>query len=122
MQPEGVVLNYSIDHDAANAAVDNHPRTLYLYESTAYVSAFSKKPVYWEDEVNLDITGYDWRARREKVIEFLEIRDQSLAKKFLKENNISYIYLLEGQEAILSVELGIEKIFENGEVDIYGLK
>ena len=101
-------------------AVANPPRPLYLYESTAYVSAFSGQPVYLEDEVNLDITGYDWGARREKVEEFLEARDQGLAKKFLKDNNISYIYWIKDQRAALSEsELEIEKIFENKEVDIF---
>lgn len=119
-QPRGVVLTYPFDKDAADVAVANPPRPLYLYESTAYVSAFSGQPVYLEDEVNLDITGYDWGARREKVEEFLEARDQGLAKKFLKDNNISYIYWIKDQRAALSEsELEIEKIFENKEVDIF---
>ncbi|MFV1917665.1 MAG: hypothetical protein ACC618_04270 [Patescibacteria group bacterium] len=119
-QPEGVVLTYPFDKEAADAAVDNPPRPLYLYESTAYVSAFSKKPVYVEDEVNLDITGYDWRERRGKVLKFLETGDIDTAQGFLQENNISFVYFLKGQEAKLGFEqLNIEKIFENSEVDIY---
>ncbi|MBU1066579.1 hypothetical protein KKE60_02170, partial [Patescibacteria group bacterium] len=95
---------------------------LYLYESTAYVSAFSEKIVYLEDEVNLDITGYDWRGRREKVELFLKIPNQEEARSFLEENNISYIYWIIGQRAILGEsQLGITKIFENSEVDIFAV-
>ncbi|MEK7112139.1 MAG: hypothetical protein AAB875_02315, partial [Patescibacteria group bacterium] len=56
-EPTGVVLTYPFDALKAKEAEVNPPRPLYLYESTAYVSAFTKKPVYLEDEVNLDITG-----------------------------------------------------------------
>jgi hypothetical protein len=119
-QPEGIVLTYPFDRVAADAAASNPPRPLYLYESTAYVAAFSGKPVYLEDEVNLDITGYDWPARRKKVEEFLEAKDQSLARDFLKDNNISYIYWVVGQRASLAEkQLGFEKIFENDEVNIF---
>ena len=123
IQPEGVVLTYPFDKDAADAAVDNPPRPLYLYESTAYVSAFSKKPIYLEDEVNLEITGYDWRGRRSRVEGFLESENVEEARGFLKEDKIRYIYWLKGQRTTLGeLQLGIEKIFENSEVEIYGLK
>ena len=119
-QSDGVVLNYPFDRELAEAAVGNPPRPLYLYESTAYVSAFSKKDVYMEDEVNLDITGYDWRGRKFKVEQFLSSHDQNKAREFLRENNIAYIYWLNGQRAVLGeAQLGIERIFENSEVDIY---
>jgi uncharacterized membrane protein len=119
-QADGVVLTYPFDREAAESAVNNPPRPLYLYESTAYVSAFSKKPVYLEDEVNLDITGYDWKLRREKVLEFLDTLDHQKAYDFLRENNIEYVYWLKGQRAKLGEsQLGIERIFENSEVDIY---
>ncbi|MGB6881725.1 MAG: hypothetical protein WBD86_00235 [Microgenomates group bacterium] len=119
-QPDGVVLTYPFDRDAAEAAVANPPRPLYLYESTAYVSAFSKKTVYLEDEVNLDITGYDWRNRREKVEEFLDSLDDQRVWSFLRENNITYVYWIKGQRARLGEgQLGMTRIFENSEVDIY---
>jgi hypothetical protein len=119
-QPDGFVLTYPFDKEAAKAALSNPPRPLYLYESTAYVSAFSEKSVYLEDEVNLDITAYDWPGRREKVESFLNTLDQEGARSFLKENNILYIYWLKGQRAKLGEsQLGIERIFENSEVDIF---
>ncbi len=119
-QPEGIVLTYPFDRAAAKAAAANPPRPLYLYESTAYVSAFGNKPVYLEDEVNLDITGYQWRNRREKVEEFLDSLDHQRVWSFLRENNITYVYWLKGQRARLGEgQLGMTRIFENSEVEIY---
>jgi len=119
-QPDGVVLTYPFDRIAAEAAVTNPPRPLYLYESTAYVSAFGDKPVYLEDEVNLNITGYDWRNRREEVEGFLDSLDHQRVWSFLRENNITYVYWIKGQRARLGEgQLGMTRIFENFEVDIY---
>lgn len=116
----GVVLTYPFDREKAERAKDNPPRPLYLYESTAYVSAFSKKPVFLEDEVNLDITGFDWRERRKAVESFLLENQADKARGFLIDNDIRYIYWIKGQRATLGEsQLGIYKIFENKEVDIY---
>lgn len=118
--PDGVVLTYPYDEYQARKAEVNPPRPLYLYESTAYVSAFSGKSVYLEDQVNLDITGYDWRGRREEVLEFLKSNDQEFVRRFLSENNISYIYWIKGQRAVLGeTQLGLKRVFENKLVDIY---
>jgi len=119
-QPNGVVLTYPFDRIAAEAARSNPPRPLYLYESTAYVSAFGNKPVYLEDEVNLDITGYQWRQRRKGVESFLDSLDHAGVWSFLRENNITYVYWIKGQRATLGEgQLGMTRIFENSEVDIY---
>lgn len=120
LQPHGVVLTYPYDPIKAKEAESNPPRPLYLYESTAYVSAFSGKPTYLEDEVNLNITGYDWRSRRLEVEEFYKSMDEEFVYHFLRNNNIKYVYWLKGQRAVKGEsQLGIEKIFENEEVEIY---
>lgn len=122
-EPSGVVLTFPFDRELAKLAESNPPRSLYLYESTSYVSAFSKKDVYLEDEVNLNITNYQWKKRREESLEFLETLNQNAARNFLKENNISYVYWVNDQRAKLGEgQLRMEKIFENGEVDIYKVK
>lgn len=119
-QPSGIVLTLPYDSVAAQAAVANPPRPLYLYESTAYVSAFSGKPVYLGDEVNLGITGYDWRARREKLFQFLRTSDINLAQEFLVQNKISYIYWLKGvYGGIRDDQNVVNKIFENSEIQIF---
>lgn len=119
-QPSGIVLTYPFDQQAADLAVSNPPRPLYLYESTAYVSAYSDKPVFLEDEVNLNITDYDWRTRRKNVEEWLNTLDQKQAYQFLRDNNIKYIYRVKPQRARLGEsQLGMSRLFENKEVDIF---
>ena len=122
-QPDGVVLTYPFDRQKAKEAEVNPPRPLYLYESTAYVSAYSAKPVFLEDEVNLEITGYDWKSRRAEIEDWYKESDQTKVREFLSKNNIKYIYWLKGQRAYLGEgQLGIEKIFENNEVDVFVVK
>lgn len=117
-EPEGMVLTFPFDAELSMRV--EAPKPLYLYVTTAYVSAYSKKPVFLEDEMNLDITGYDWRGRREKMEKFYESLDETAAYNFLRENNITYIYWVDGQRARLGeTQLGIERIFENSKVDIY---
>lgn len=119
-QPDGIVLTYPYDALAAGRAESNPPRPLYLYESTAYVSAFSNQPVYLEDEVNLNISGYDWNERRTKVERWLNTLDQKEAYLFLRDNNIRYIYWVKPQRARLGeAQLEISRLFENSQVDIY---
>ncbi len=120
-QKDGIVLTYPFDELAAKAAENNPPRPLYLYVSTAYVSAFGNHPVFLEDQMNLDITNFDWRVRRAEVFNaFLNTLDQSRARKFLKENNISYVYWVKPQRAKLGeTQLGLVKIFENKEVNLF---
>jgi hypothetical protein len=120
-QPKGVVLTLPFDKNIADAAVDNPPRPLYLYESTAYVSAFSGKPVYMEDEVNLDITGYDWKERRNQIGIFLATPNINEARKFLKDNNINYIYWIKDLVGggIGSDQEVVKLVFSNEKVDVY---
>ncbi|MFC1625707.1 hypothetical protein ACFL1Q_01565 [Patescibacteria group bacterium] len=122
-RPQGVVLTYPFDKLAAKEAETNPPRPLYLYESTAYVSAFSGKDVFLEDEVNLNITGYDWKLRRQEIEEWYNQSNQEKAREFLNKNNIKYVYWLKGQRGYLGeTQLGIDRIFENEKVDIYMVK
>jgi len=119
-QPDGIVLTYPYDSFKAKEAENNPPRPLYLYESTAYVSAFSQKQTFLEDQVNLNITGYNWQSRRMEVDAFYQSVDSEFVYNFLRSHNIKYIYWLKGQRATEGEsQLGITKIFENGEVDIY---
>jgi hypothetical protein len=119
-QPTGVVLTYPFDSALAKAAEANPPRPLYLYESTAYVSALSGKSVFLEDQVNLDITGYDWKTRRDEVEGFLQSSDLKLVRNYPRQRNIAYVYWLKGQRAVVGEgQIGMERIFENGLVEIY---
>ena len=122
--PDGIILTYPFDSDKAKQAIA--PRPIYLYESTSYVSAFSRKDVYLEDEVNLNIMGYDYKKSRKEVFDFILNLDSKKGKEFLKINNIKYLYLvknnspLSGEYLKLGTgDLNLEKIFENKESIIY---
>ncbi|OGM60103.1 hypothetical protein A3A75_01725 [Candidatus Woesebacteria bacterium RIFCSPLOWO2_01_FULL_39_10] len=119
-QPEGIVLTQPFDKDLALAAVDYPPRPLYLYESTAYVSAFSGKTTYLEDEVNLEITGYDWRNRREEVERFFTDPRYDGRVELLQKKGITYVYVINNiQDLYKDLHLEPDKIFENKEITIY---
>jgi hypothetical protein len=119
-QEDGIVMTYPFDPGRAKEESVNPPVPLPYYVSTAYVSAFSNKPVFLEDEVNLDITGYDWKSRRKQSEDFYNSLDENYVREFIENNNIKYFYWVGGQRARLGeTQLGIERIFENEEVDIY---
>ncbi len=125
-QPDGIILTFPFDGYKSKEAESNPPRPLYLYTSTAYVAAISQKTVFLEDEVNLDITGYDWRSRRKVVEEWYKEKNEDKARKFLSDNNIRYIYWIRGkddsssQRALLGgTQLGITKIYDNNDATIY---
>lgn len=99
------------------------PLPLYAYETTAYVSAFSGKQTFLEDEMNLIISGYDFKQRSEDELKFFITEDEIWARGFLLNNQIGYIYLTDRQRFLLTEEqLGIEKIFDNGEARIYQVR
>lgn len=122
IQPDGIVLTHTFDKKAADAAINNPPRSLYLYESTAYVSAFSGKKTYLEDTVNLEITDYGWERRAFEVERFF--RDPTYDGKFelLEQSGIKYVYVVnELQDKYKDLYLTPNKIFENSNVTIYKL-
>lgn len=117
-QNDGFVLTYPYDKYKKDKMTT--PIPLYAYETTAYVSAFSGKQTFLEDEMNLDITGFDWQQRRAEEEKFFSSTDQFFARGFLVNNNINYIYLVSGQNFSLSTfDLQINEIFNNSQVRIY---
>lgn len=119
-QKDGVVLTFPFERNSATSVTTEPPKPLYIYESTSYVSAFGKKQVFLEDEVNLDITGYDWKTRKEEVLGFYSTLDEKVAHSFLRDNDIDYVYWIKGQRAKNGEgQLEISNIFENDEVTIY---
>jgi len=117
-QPAGIVLTYPHDYKARE--ITEAPKPLYIYETTAYVSAFVNQQTYLEDEMTLEIMGVDWRSRRTRVDEFFKTKDIQPAKKFLEENEIKYLYLVDGQEfKVDELQAGLVKIFENDLVKIF---
>lgn len=111
-QPDGVVLKQPFDRYTADEALSDPPRSLYAYESTAYISALSGQKVLLEDQVNLDITGYDWKSRRNSIEQYFDDPEDA----FLGSNHIKYIYVV---KKLGQPKLSKEIIFENNEVIIY---
>ncbi len=117
-QPYGYVLTFPYDNHKKDKL--DTPIPLYAYETTAYVSAFSDKPVFLEDEMNLDITGFNWQERRQDVENFFTNDDKYKARGLLVNNSIDYIYLIHNQKLNFSEEdLQVKKIFDNGQSRIY---
>ncbi len=117
-ETDGIVLTPVFSRSDAEMAASNPPRPLYLYESSAYVSAFSGKKTFLEDEVNLEITGFDWQGRKKEIIRALASASPQTFRSFLKGKNITYIYWIKKGETQNSF-LGLDKIYENDLVAIY---
>jgi hypothetical protein len=99
------------------------PIPLYLYETTAYVSAFSYKQVFLEDQMNLDITGFNWKDRLTEEEKFFYTDNKFFARGFLLNNKIDYLYLVNDQNFQLSLEdLQIEKIYDKSQIRIYKVR
>jgi len=117
-QPSGIVLTYPFDKNQRAKFQD--PYKLLVYETTSYVSAFSGNSVYMEDEIQHEIFLNNYKKRIVSSYDFFNRRDYEWSAKFLKENNIKYLYLPKLYKVELDVKkLNLEKIFENKEVLIY---
>jgi len=120
-QPYGYVLTYPYDSYLKNSM--STPVPLYAYETTSYVSAFSQKPTFLEDEMNLDITGFDWKTRRNESVKFFNNNDKYFTRGFLVNNQIKYIYLLNSQSLVINpTDLQIDQIFDQNGVKIYQVR
>ena len=120
-QPSGFVLTYPYDKYIKNNL--KTPIPLYAYETTSYVSAFSQKSVFIEDEMNLDITGFIWQKRRQDALDFFTSNDKYYSRGFLINNNIQYIYLVNNQKINLSpVDLEIDQIYDMDGIKIYNVQ
>jgi hypothetical protein len=117
-QKAGVVLTPLFDKSLRSEYVNPFP--LVVYDTTAYVSAFSGKPVYLEDENQQDILGSDYLTRKTNVQKFFTDSDLSWKETFLKENNIIYIYLPKlFRFSLTDIEKITRNIYENNDVVIY---
>ena len=74
-----------------------------------------------EDEINLEITAYDWKSRKQEIEKYFSETDAQEATKFLIANNIDYVYV--PKELFQYKPMGeLETIFENQEVGIYHVR
>jgi hypothetical protein len=120
-QPKGIVLTYPYDK-FLKTIFPKTPIPLYAYETTSYVSAYSRQITYLEDEMNLSNSGFDWQPRRQNSLNFFSQRDIFKDRGFLINNQIDYIYLtgVQKDKVNLNVQnLYLTKIFENSQSLIY---
>lgn len=118
-KPDGIVLSLQIKDQKYDENVFQ-VIPIHEYDSVAYVSAFSGKNVFFEDEVNLNIMNYDWIKRKEMVEKFIKEPNNEAGKNFLEENSIKYIYLVRRNGVGLHEEtLNINNVFDNDEVIVY---
>ncbi|MDP4009692.1 MAG: hypothetical protein Q8P53_01770 [Candidatus Shapirobacteria bacterium] len=119
-QKKGIVLTYPYDQYKKEELKLKTPIPLYLYETTAYVSAFTENQSYLEDEMNTDITGLDWKIRRNESLKFFNSTDKFFGRGFLLNNKIDYIYLVDAQNFVFqTTDIFVDKIFDNGLVKIF---
>ncbi len=116
-EPDGIVLTYPYDEKLKTKIAEPWP--ILAYDSTAYVSAFSKKAVYLEDEPQNQILLTDYKKKLVASKDFF-LKPITKSTKFLQDNRIRYIYL----PKIYNVRLDestklVKNIFENEEVVIY---
>lgn len=120
-QPAGIVLSYPYDKYYKY----HHPQTpisLHAYETTSYLSAYSRHPVFIADEMNLENSGYNWKERRTASEKFFAQQNEFADRGFLVNNQIDYIYLpkvYEKNTQLLVDKMFLNKIFENSEILIY---
>lgn len=117
-QPDGTVLTYPYDKDLKSRILEPWP--LFIYDSTAYVAAFSKKNVFVADEPQNQILLTDYKKRVVSSKDFFLNSDNQARKNFLDLNKIKYIYLPKYLNILMDESLlNLKTIFENEEVKIY---
>ncbi len=117
-QPPGIVLSSVFSNRWTNLTPE--PRSLYGYVSTAYISALSGQKEFLSDTINLDITGYNYDSRVRDILRLQKTEDDTWARNFLRDNNITYIYQIPFMRFKLNPDqLCLTKIFDSGEINIY---
>lgn len=89
------------------------------YYNSLYVSFFSDRRTYLEDQNTANILGYPLEKRLKEVEDFFLTDEKEAAGNFLKQEGIDYIYLVDDQKIKLERELPITEIFNNGKVRIF---
>lgn len=121
IQKDGTVLKHPFDQSLRSKFKDPYPMN--VYADNTYVSAYSKKSVFIEDVEQQIVLNSDYKARLKDVNRFFVDKDLRWSAKFLKDNNIRYIYLPKiYQLPMAEGEYPMQKIFENEDVNIYIVK
>lgn len=124
--PFDIILTKPFDR-WTHLSYPHQPWPISVWESTAYVSAYTSRQTYLTDEGQLRILGIDPEERMAKINAFFEPQTPlSQKQKFLDSEKIKFIYLRKekGEPSDLEFfsKLGLKKIYENQEVVIYEKK
>ncbi|MBN1263522.1 MAG: hypothetical protein JW991_04155 [Candidatus Pacebacteria bacterium] len=92
------------------------------YYNAAYVSFFSNRHLYLEDQTVAKIQGYGLNSRLDKVNYFFNTKNSSEAIGFLKANRLHFVYLVDNQNWQADLSRELELIFKNQRVRIYQVK
>jgi hypothetical protein len=120
-QPKGVVLTVPYDK-YLKSAFKTTPVPLYAYETTAYVSAYSHKQTFIDDEMNLDNSGYAYQQRLESSKKFFLQNNIYENRGFLLNNDISYIYIANRNKQNIipfNPNIFVINIYNKNDVSIY---
>ncbi|MGB9706545.1 MAG: hypothetical protein ACPLXP_00510 [Microgenomates group bacterium] len=115
--PQSIILTYPYEENKKKWF--SSPPIPLTYYNSSYVSFFSNRRVFLEDQNAANILGYPLEERLSKVKEFFQAKDNSAGENFLLKEGIDYIYLVDDQMAILEQRLPISEIFNNGKVRIF---
>lgn len=119
-QSDGVILTYP--YDKKLKLKYEEPWPLFVYDSTAYVGAFSNKALFLEDEGQNQILLTDYKKRLVASRDFFA-RSGIGEVDFLRKNDIKFIYIPKVSNVKLSSDIkDLAVIFENEEVIVYQVK
>jgi hypothetical protein len=123
-QSLGIVLTYPYDKNLK--AKLSEPWPVVIYDTTAYVSAYTQKPTFLEDEIQISILNTnqasqdEYQKRMSEEREFFNTRDKDWIRNFISSRQITYIYLPKIYDRVLDEQLySVKKVFENDQVLIY---
>lgn len=113
-----IILTFPFNANAAKKFKE--PPVPMTHYNSPYVSFFTGRRVFLEDQNAATILGYDLEGRLTQEKRFFETDNLAFAREFLIQNKITYLYLVGDQD--LSVDkqaLDLKEIFDNQKVRIY---
>ena len=119
--PIGTILTYPYD-EYLKTSHSQTPLPIYLYETTSYLTAYTKHQTFVDDYMNLQNSGYNWIERLDNSKKFFEQKSIHQDRGFLVNNQIDYIYLATPQKNMTNLnidQLYLKTIYENPEITIY---
>lgn len=117
-QKEDILLTYPYGELAIRHFPE--PPVPMTYYNSPYVSFFTNRRVFLEDQNAATILGYPLKERLTQEQEFFQTEEVEKARNFLKKEKIAFIYLVDTQDIKADKKaLGLEKIFENEKVRIF---